>query len=86
MRNLNSFSVLIWANKGKADIQEMIPLYARVTVMEKRAEIALKKKVNPRKWDVKSGFMKGVVQMFVSSTITLIRILQDSSVYIVKLC
>ena len=59
MKNSNSFSVLIWANKTKADITGLVPLYARVTVMGKRVEISLKKKVNPKKWDVKSGFIKG---------------------------
>jgi len=59
MKNLNSFSILIWANKAKADVNGQIPLYARVTVMGKRAEISLKKKVNPKKWDAKTGFMKG---------------------------
>jgi site-specific recombinase XerD len=59
MKNSNSFSILIWANKAKADVNGQIPLYARVTVMGKRAEISLKKKVNPQKWDAKTGFMKG---------------------------
>lgn len=59
MKNSNSFSILIWANKAKSDVNGMMPLYARVTVMGKRAEISLKKKVNPAKWDAKTGFMKG---------------------------
>jgi site-specific recombinase XerD len=59
MKNSNSFSILVWANKAKSDISGNIPLYARVTVLGKRAEISLKKKVNPKKWDAKSGFMKG---------------------------
>lgn len=59
MKSSNSFSTLIWANKAKADVNGLIPLYARVTVIGKRAEISLKKKVNPKKWDAKSGFMKG---------------------------
>lgn len=59
MKNSNSFSILIWANKAKSDVNGLMPLYARVTVMGKRAEISLKKKVNPAKWDAKTGFMKG---------------------------
>ena len=59
MKNSNSFSILIWANKTKADTNGQIPLYARVTVLGKRAEISLKKKVNPKKWDAKTGFLKG---------------------------
>jgi hypothetical protein len=41
MKNSNSFSTLIWANKSKSDVNGMMPLYARVTVMGKRAEISL---------------------------------------------
>jgi hypothetical protein len=59
MKNSNSFSILIWANKAKSDVNGLMALYARVTVMGKRAEISLKKKVNPAKWDAKTGFMKG---------------------------
>jgi len=59
MKNSNSFSILIWANKTKADNNGQIPLYARVTVLGKRAEISLKKKVNPKKWDARTGFLKG---------------------------
>lgn len=59
MKNSNSFSILIWANKAKSDVNGLTPLYARVTVMGKRAKISLKKKVNPAKWDAKTGFMKG---------------------------
>jgi site-specific recombinase XerD len=58
MKN-GSFAVLIWANKAKADIKGWMPLYARVTVEGRRAEISLKKKVNPAKWDAQAGVMKG---------------------------
>lgn len=37
----------------------MVPLYVRVTVDGKRAEISLKKKLSLKKWDARSGFMKG---------------------------
>jgi site-specific recombinase XerD len=59
MKNSRSFSVLFWTNKAKADSSGLAPLYARVTVDGKRAEISLKKKLNLKKWDAKSGFMKG---------------------------
>jgi hypothetical protein len=59
MKNFESFSVLCWANRAKADVNGLLPVYARVTVMGKRAEISLKKKVSPEKWDAKSGFMTG---------------------------
>lgn len=59
MKNSQSFSILIWANKAKTDNKGYVPLYARVTVNGKRAEISLKKKINPAKWDVQNGFMRG---------------------------
>jgi len=59
MKNSRSFSVLFWTKKAKADSNGLAPLYARVTVDGKRAEISLKKKLNLKKWDAKSGFMKG---------------------------
>jgi site-specific recombinase XerD len=59
MKNSKSFSVLFWTNKAKADNSGLVPLYARVTVEGKRAEISLKKKLNLKKWDVRTGFMKG---------------------------
>ncbi|MFD2325065.1 hypothetical protein [Mucilaginibacter galii] len=43
MKNSKSFSVLFWTNKAKADNNGLVPLYARVTVEGKRAEISLKK-------------------------------------------
>ncbi|HZY37112.1 MAG TPA: site-specific integrase [Mucilaginibacter sp.] len=59
MKNSESFSVLCWANRAKADVNGLLPVYARVTVMGKRAEISLKKKVSPEQWDAKSGFIIG---------------------------
>jgi hypothetical protein len=45
MKFTQTFSILIWANKSKADQTGMLPLYARVTVDGKRAEISPKRKV-----------------------------------------
>lgn len=59
MKNSKSFTVLFWTNKAKADSNGLVPLYARVTVEGKRAEISLKKKLNLKKWDARTGFMKG---------------------------
>jgi hypothetical protein len=59
MKTSKSFSVLFWTNKAKADNNGLVPLYVRVTVEGKRAEISLKKKLNLKKWDVRTGFMKG---------------------------
>jgi site-specific recombinase XerD len=59
MKNSDSFAILFWANKAKKDQNGTLPVYARVTIAGKRAEISLKKKVMPEKWDARSGFMKG---------------------------
>ena len=59
MKNTQSFSILIWADRRKEDVNGHLPLYARVTVAGKRAEISLKKKVNRVKWDARTGFLKG---------------------------
>lgn len=59
MKNTQSFSILIWADRRKEDTNGYLPLYARVTVAGKRAEISLKKRINRAKWDAKTGFLKG---------------------------
>ncbi len=59
MKTLNTFSILFWlklasANNGKA------PLYARITVNGKRAELSLKQKIVISDWDVKKNRLKGL--------------------------
>ncbi|WPU98449.1 site-specific integrase [Mucilaginibacter sp. cycad4] len=59
MKNAQKFSVLIWADKRKTDAQGMVPLYARITYLSKRAEISLGRKVDPPKWDAETGYVRG---------------------------
>ncbi len=59
MKSTQKFSVLIWANKSKADATGLVPLYARVTYLGKRAEISLQIKADPAKWDPQIGLLKG---------------------------
>lgn len=59
MKNAQKFAVLIWADKRKTDSQGMVPLYARITYLTKRTEISLGRKVDPKKWDVESGYLRG---------------------------
>ena len=59
MKTLNTFSILFWlklasAKNGKA------PLYARITVNGKRAELSLKQKILISDWDVKKNRLKGL--------------------------
>jgi hypothetical protein len=57
MKTTQTFSILIWTNKTKATI-DGLPLFARVTIDGKRAEISLKRKVNPEYWNPKTGFLR----------------------------
>jgi len=59
MKTTQRFSVLIWADKRKTDASGQVPLYARITYLGKRAEISLKRRVHPTKWDAQTGFLKG---------------------------
>mgnify|MGYP000983880104 FL=1 len=59
MKVLQNLSILIWANQSKKDKNGLVPLYARITISGKRAEISLYNKVNPDKWDKDSGTLKG---------------------------
>lgn len=56
MKSSQSFSVLIWANKARMSKGEL-PLFARITVEGKRAEIALNRRVNPNHWNPKTGYL-----------------------------
>jgi hypothetical protein len=58
MKTTQTFSILIWANKAKTT-DEGLPIFARVPIDGKRAEISIKKKVLPEKWDAKAGLAKG---------------------------
>ncbi len=59
MKNTNTFSVLFWlklanAKNGKA------PLYARITVNGRRAELSLKRKLLVSNWDANKNRLKGL--------------------------
>src|ERR1035437_3954110 len=54
MKTTQTFSILIWASRLKNSKEEAI-ISARITVDGKRAEISLKKKINPNFWDSKAG-------------------------------
>ena len=54
-----SFSLLFWINKSKINKSGEVPIYARITINGKRAEIATGEKINPDRWSTKSGNVKG---------------------------
>jgi site-specific recombinase XerD len=58
MKHKRTFSILIWAYRGKQKENEAT-LYARLTVNGKRAEISLGRKVDLTLWDEESGRAKG---------------------------
>jgi len=59
MKSTQRFSVLIWTDKRKADLQGNVPLYARITYIGKRAEISIGRKIDPKNWDSETGYVKG---------------------------
>lgn len=62
MKSTQRFSVLIWTDKRKADSQGNVPLYARITYLGKRAEISIGRKIDPKRWDAESGYVRGAGQ------------------------
>lgn len=58
MKTNHTFSVLFWINKSKIK-NGAAPIYARITVNGKRAELSLKRSIEPDKWNSKSESAKG---------------------------
>lgn len=59
MKTLNTFGILFWLNSAKAK-NGKAPLYARITVNGKRAELSLKRKLPLSNWDAKKNRVKGL--------------------------
>ena len=59
MKTLNTFSILFWLKLANAKNGEA-PLYARITVNGKRAELSLKQKIVISDWDAKKNRLKGL--------------------------
>lgn len=58
MDTKTTFRILFWLNKAK-DKNNRLPIYARVTVNGRRAEISLARYCNPEAWDERAHRMKG---------------------------
>jgi site-specific recombinase XerD len=56
--SVTTFSVLFWANQSKTR-NGLTPLYARITIDGKRAEISLKRTISYDAWDSVRGRAKG---------------------------
>ncbi|OFX57619.1 MAG: hypothetical protein A2046_07505 [Bacteroidetes bacterium GWA2_30_7] len=55
----NTFSILIWLNKSKTNGKGKSPIYGRITVNGKRAELAMKVFIETERWDSIKGRVKG---------------------------
>lgn len=47
-----SFSILFWLRRAKQTSDGLVPIWIRITVDGKRAEVAAKRKILPEHWDV----------------------------------
>ncbi|WP_298344309.1 site-specific integrase [uncultured Algibacter sp.] len=55
----HTFSILFFLQKNKATLDGKAPIYARITVNGKRAQISIQRKVLVEKWDSTTGKLKG---------------------------
>ena len=58
MKSKPTFRILFWLNKAKSKTNRL-PIYARVTVNGKRAEISLARECNIEAWDERAHRVKG---------------------------
>src|SRR5580700_6539264 len=54
-----NFNILFYVRKDKADDQQNVPIYCRITVDGKRSELAIKRTTPLSKWDSSKGYVKG---------------------------
>ena len=59
MKNSNTFSILFWLKLANTKNRKA-PLYARITINGKRAELSLKQKIAISNWDVSKNRVKGL--------------------------
>ena len=57
MTSSQTFSILFWINASRAK-NNLAELYARIVVNGKRANLSLKTKIDPEKWDKKKGRLR----------------------------
>lgn len=58
MKTKPTFRILFWLNIAKTR-NNLAPIYARVTINGRRAEISLRRQCNPESWDDKAHRIKG---------------------------
>ncbi|MEO2073112.1 MAG: site-specific integrase [Zunongwangia sp.] len=61
MKNRSTFSLIFWVCSSRIK-NNQVPIYARITVNGKRANISIQRRVNSTDWDAARGIMKGTRQ------------------------
>lgn len=59
MSSYNTFSILFFIRKERSNSKGEVPIYIRITVKGKRAEISTNRFIDPKKWDPKANKAKG---------------------------
>lgn len=59
MKTPNTFTVVFYLKKYKATADGKAPLYVRITVDGKRADISVRQNVDPALWDARKGVARG---------------------------
>lgn len=58
MNTTPTFRILFWLNEAKTN-DTLAPIYARVTINGRRAEISLRRQCTPESWDDRAHQIKG---------------------------
>ena len=61
MKNRSTFSLIFWVCSSRIK-NNQVPIYARITVNGKRANISIQRRVNSTDWDAARGIMRGTRQ------------------------
>ena len=61
MKNRSTFSLIFWVCSSRIK-NNQVPVYARITVNGKRANISIQRRVNSTDWDAARGIMRGTRQ------------------------
>ena len=54
-----TLAILFYLRRDKSINAHKVPIYLRITVNGKRAEMAIQRYVDPKKWSHEGGFAKG---------------------------
>ncbi len=56
---IKTLNILFYLRKDKADINQLVPIYCRITVDGERAIFAIKRSISLNRWDSSKGRVKG---------------------------